>query len=218
MLTRTSLLAIAFVVVALPAGLGASSPTEPGAAPMILSAVVDGHDLVIRGERLLAETGAPPFVTLSGQILQVRPGFAEHQLRVGLPRVRPGTYLLTVASGPGAPAAGVMPVTLTPAAAVEDGPAAIDGAVHVCANRRHTRVVDDPADCKQNERAFSLAGSTDDSEPPADGEDGEDGEDDGEEGEDGREEGDSLEGDEEDDGSNKCKNKGKGKGKKKKCD
>ena len=219
--SRTAVLVIfvlSVAVLAMPAT--AIERPNPDRAPLILSAHVEGGELLIQGAGLTAGDGTPPVVALSGELLDVRPGFSDHQVRARLSQMPPGSYLLTVARGADAAQAGVLAVTLAAEGRVPDPVRADpeDGILYLCANQRHLRLVDDPDDCGQNESAIEVSGqfsssdgTSDDGEDEADS-DG-DADADGDADEDSDEASDSEE--EEDKGKKGKKgkkNKGKGKG------
>lgn len=234
MMRRALLPTMLLFLLALPLWMPGTVDAEAvSTAPLILSAREAGDHLLIRGTDLVPSDRTAPFVTLSGRVLRVEPGFSAHQLRVALPEVEAGSYLLTVAWSRQAPQAGVLAVTLSGSerGSISRGRDHSSGELHACANARHVRIVDDGSECHRNERALLLVGSVEgpqvdvggepDDEDDSDAEEEPDGEDDDgeeEEQDDGRgdspDSGDDADSDEDSDsdGNGKGKNKKKDKG------
>lgn len=162
MTCRSSIFSLAFLMVA--AASNAAPTVGKAPVPFILSAHTAGKVLVVRGSDLIPGEGIAPFVALSGEPLEVLPPVSRHEIRVALPDLPDGTYLLTVAAEPQSRQAGVLAVSLAPASrAPRLTPAShADGVLHACANRRHLRIVDEPTDCKRSETAMLITGSVDD--------------------------------------------------------
>jgi hypothetical protein len=201
---RRAVIGALVLALVIPVAWAIGSPGEKR-APLILSAEREGDILVIRGMDLVGETGGEPYVTLSGQVLAVAPGFSENEIRAVVPTGRSGSYLLTVSTHREATNAGVLGVTF-----MARGPQATSDSPNqllVCANRRHMRVVSNDSSCKNNETLLTLTtlspgppdgGDSDPDAPNGDDDDDDDGSGDDDDDDDGRGDDD----DDDDSGSN----------------